>query len=110
MTVEQMANALSATVRCGGDSMSREICGCYCGDLLSMVMGRAKADDIWLTVMGNMNSVAVATLADVACILLCEGVEMDAEGEAKALQQDVPVLQIDLPVYETAAKIAALLG
>ncbi len=109
MTVAEMANALSVTVRCGGDAMSREIGGCYCGDLLSMVMGRAKADDIWLTVMGNMNSVAVATLADAACILLCEGVEMDAEGEAKALQQDVPVLQTELPVYETAAKIAALL-
>ena len=41
----------------------REIGGVYIGDLLSWVMGRAKADDAWITIMTNINVVAVAALA-----------------------------------------------
>ncbi len=110
MTVQELADALGCTIRCGeGDSLSREICGGYCGDLLSWVMGRAKADDVWMTIMGNMNAVAVATLVDVACILLCEGVKLDEEGTAKALQQEVAVLETDSPAYEIAVQVAELL-
>ena len=32
-----------------------EISGCYIGDLLSNVMGKAKTGQIWLTVMTNIN-------------------------------------------------------
>lgn len=44
----------------------REITGVYIGDLLSWVMGRAKADCAWITIMSNINIVAVASLADTA--------------------------------------------
>ena len=40
----------------------REIAGGYCGDLLSWVMGRAQQDNAWITIMSNMNVVAVASL------------------------------------------------
>ena len=43
----------------------RKINGVYIGDLLSWVMGRAKADDAWITIMSNINIAAVAALADV---------------------------------------------
>ena len=52
----------------------KKIDGVYIGDLLSWVMGRAKADDAWITIMTNINVVAVASLADTACIVLAEGV------------------------------------
>ena len=52
----------------------REIGGVYIGDLLSWVMGRASADDAWITIMSNINVVAVASLADAACVLFAEGV------------------------------------
>ena len=54
----------------------REITGVYIGDLLSWVMGRAKADCAWITIMSNINIVAVASLADTACIILAESVEL----------------------------------
>ena len=38
----------------------REIKGCYIGDLLSWVMGRAEADNVWITIMSNINIAAVA--------------------------------------------------
>lgn len=80
----------------------REIHGAYIGDLLSWVMGRAKADDAWITIMSNINIVAVASLADVACIILAEGVSLDSSVIETAEAKGVNVLSAQMPAYETA--------
>ena len=80
----------------------REINGVYIGDLLSWVMGRAKADNAWITIMSNINIVAVASLADVACIILAEGVELDSAVKDTANAKGVNILTADMPAYETA--------
>lgn len=78
----------------------REICGVYIGDLLSWVMGRAKADDAWITIMSNINIVAVASLADVACIILAEGVQLEKAVVETAEAKGVNVLSCSLPAFE----------
>lgn len=80
----------------------REINNVYIGDLLSWVMGRAKADDAWITIMSNINIVAVASLADVACIILAEGVTLDSAVAETASTKGVNILTSELPAYETA--------
>ncbi len=84
----------------------REIKGVYIGDLLSWVMGRAKADDAWITIMSNINIVAVASLADVACIILAEGVTLDASVIETANAKGVNILSAEMPAYEAAMQIA----
>ncbi len=83
----------------------REITEVYCCDLLSIVMGKAPADGAWFTVMGNLNSVAVAALTDVSCIVLCEGVTMDAPGLEKAKQQEISVYTTQLGVFAAAQRV-----
>lgn len=109
MTVKELAAACGFDTACGeGD---REIAGgVYCCDLLSIVMGRAPADCAWVTVMGNLNSIAVAVLADTACIVLAEGMALDDDARAKSQQQDVTVLTTPLPVYEASVAIAKAIG
>lgn len=80
----------------------REISGVYIGDLLSWVMGRAKADDAWITIMSNINIVAVASLADVACIILAEGVQLERAVTETAKAKGVNILSCSLPAYEAA--------
>ncbi len=80
----------------------REIKGGYIGDLLSWVMGRAKADCAWITIMSNINIVAVATLADVACIILAEGVIPEQNVTDTALAKGINILTTDLTAYEAA--------
>lgn len=80
----------------------REINGVYIGDLLSWVMGRAKADNAWITIMSNINIVAVASLADVACIILAEGVGLDSAVAETAKAKGVNILTAEMPAYETA--------
>ena len=83
----------------------REISGIYIGDLLSWVMGRAKADDAWITIMSNINIVAVASLADVACIILAEGVNLDSSVTEAARAKGVNIIASQLPAYETAVAL-----
>ena len=84
----------------------REVRGAYVGDLLSWVMGRAEADNVWLTIMTNINIVAVAALADVSCILLAEGVTPEQSVLDTADAKGVNILQSAKPIYETAALLA----
>ena len=108
MTVKQLAEKLNLTVHALPDG-DREVTGVYIGDLLSWVMGRAGADQAWITIMSNRNIVAVATLADTACILLAEGVQPD-EGVAQlALDKGINLLTSPLSAYETALRLSELL-
>lgn len=86
------------------DAADNEVRGGFCGDLLSWVMGRAKAGDVLFTVMGNLNTVAVATLADIAAVVLCQGVELPDDALEKAREEGVDVFYTGLPVYEAATK------
>ncbi len=87
----------------------REITGGYAGDLLSWVMGRASEGDAWITIMSNVNIVAVCTLADPACIVLSEGVRPDDEALARAKEQDVNIISTSLDTFSACAEIAKLL-
>ncbi len=108
MTVKELSEikGLSAIALPDPD---RVIGGAYCGDLLSWVMGRAKADDVWITIMTNSNIIAVASLADTAVIILSEGVEPDSEVKALAEAKGVNVLGTLMPIYETAALLSGLI-
>lgn len=108
MTVKQLADSLSLKVICMPDG-DREVTGGYAGDLLSWVMGRANSGDAWITIMSNVNIVAVATLADPSCIVLSEGVDIDAEVLEKAKSVGVNILGSDEDTFALCARIAAVL-
>ncbi len=86
----------------------RAIEGVYIGDLLSWVMGRAESGQVWITIMSNLNILAVATLSDVAAILVCEGVELDAAVIETATAKGINLLASPLPAYELAKKLAEI--
>ena len=104
MTVNELMTACEFEAVCLPDS-EREVSGAYVGDLLSWVMGRAQEDNAWITIMSNINVVAVASLSDVACVILAEGVTFDDELANTAEQKGINVLKSPLPAFETAAKL-----
>ncbi len=109
MNTKELIEKLNLSVLVESD-LERDITDCYIGDLLSWVMGRAPMDSVWLTVMGNINSIAVATLADVSCILLVENASLDDEAKQKAQTVGVTVLQSEENAYNLAVKINKLLS
>ena len=88
---------------------SREVLGGYAGDLLSWVMGRLDADSAWVTIMSNVNIVAVAALADPSCIILSENVVPDDEVIRRAEEQGVNILTTEKATFEVCAEIASAL-
>ncbi len=108
MTVKELSEKMGLKIITLPDG-EREIHGAYCCDLLSWVMGRAKADDVWITIMSNSNIVAVASLADVATILLAEGVELDENVKSIAEAKGINVLSSEKPIYELATELASFL-
>lgn len=109
MKISEIIKELDLSVLTGADYEDREVTGCYIGDLLSHVMGKVQPDDLWITIMNNINIVAVASLCDVAAILICEGVSAPAEVLEKADSQDVVILKSELSAYELAGKIRDIL-
>lgn len=80
----------------------REIEGVYCGDLLSWVMGRAESSNAWITIMSNINVIAVASLCDVSCVILAEGVALDEDAQKAAKDKGINILSSEKSSYEVA--------
>ncbi|MGN0171568.1 MAG: hypothetical protein ACI39E_02140 [Acutalibacteraceae bacterium] len=108
MTVNELIQSLSLTAIALPDG-ERVVSGGYVGDLLSWVMGRAKADAAWITIMTNINVLAVASLADVACVLLAEDVPVEDSLRALAEEKGVNLLRSPLPAYELALALGEAL-
>ena len=83
----------------------RELSRVFCCDLLSIAMGKAPADGVWVTAIANRNTLAVASLTDTACIVLAEGVSLDEGTLAKAEEEGIAVLSTDLPSFDIALEI-----
>ena len=109
VTVREIAQTCGFSVLAGADALDRQADRVFCCDLLSFVMGRAPADSAWITVMGNVNAVAVAVLADTACIILAEHAVLDGEARSRAEGQGVPVLGSPHPIFDTGLLIQRML-
>lgn len=109
MTVQELIDALSLTTF-HLDDPDRPVEGGYCGDLLSWVMGRAPAGGAWLTIMSNVNVAAVASLTDVSCVILAEGVVPDPPLLERAKTQGITLLGTQLPVFDCACRLGGLIG
>lgn len=107
MTTEELAARCGFV--CAVSAPAREITGIFTGDLLSWAMGRLPADAAWCTVMGNVNTIAVAALTDCACVVLCHGARLDEEAAVRAAEQEIPVYTTELAEFDAALRLAKLL-
>lgn len=99
MTVAQIVDKFAFEVLSLAEP-DREVTGVYAGDLLSWVMGRAEQGDLWVTIMTNVNIVAVAVMADVACVVVSENAEIEPDVIERAKQQGVNLLRTSLSTYQ----------
>ena len=107
MTVKELSEMAGFSPVCLPEP-EREIRGGYCGDLLSWVMGRASSDQAWITIMSNVNIVAVATLCDVSVIILSENVALDDGVKDTAEARGINVISTAMPTFEAAKAISGL--
>lgn len=108
MTVSELTEKLKLSVFSLADG-EREVTGGYAGDLLSWVMGRAGEGDAWITIMTNINVIAVASLADTACVILAEGVVPDEEMLSAARAKCINLLGSEASAFDLCSKVGALI-
>lgn len=109
MTTKELKEKLALEEISLPDS-EREVTGCYIGDLLSWVMGAAQSGDAWITIMSNINIVAVAALCDTSLIILAEGVTVDDEVKKAAIERGINILSSPKSSFALAVEIAELLS
>jgi len=101
---------LNLKVECGKDQLTREVSGGYAGDLLSDVMANSKEGNLWITRQTHQNIVAVASLKDLAGIILVQGKGPEEDTLEKASKEGIPLLVTDLHIFEVAGKLYKLLS
>jgi hypothetical protein len=109
MQLETLVRELKLKLSCAEGSIKRDVKGGYGGDLLSDVMANSKEGDIWITRQVHQNIVAVASLKDLAGIVLIQGSEPAHDTAAKADAEGIPILVTDLPAFEIVGQIYKLI-
>ena len=108
MTAKELADKLDLEI-IYYNGEDRQVDSCYVGDLLSWVMGKAKADSVWVTIMSNVNVAAVATLTDMSAVIFAESVDPDKELTDKMSKSDALFCKSPLSAYELAWRIKEVL-
>ena len=103
MKVSDIVSVIEASIVCGDEK--KDFDGVYVGDLLSRAMSHVECDNIWVTIMPNINVVAVATLADPAAIVLAEGVVLQDDALKSAKENGITILSTELSAYEICVRI-----
>ena len=107
MKVSELKTLLAAENLTPSLSLDREAtCGYVC-DMLSWVMAHGEPGMAWTTVQTHMNVVAVASLADMACVILPENIRMEKESLEKAAAEGLAVLTTPLSAYGVCGRMAA---
>ena len=106
MTVREVVEALSLRVVAGQSGLEQQITGGYASDLLSCVMAGAKTGNLWVTMQGHPNVVAVASLLDLAAVVVTEGSPIEPISLQRAEEKGIPLLTTERGTFCTVAKLA----
>ena len=105
MKVKEIAKKLCLTPLCVGENEERIVSGCHIGDLLSLVMSKAQSGDAWITIQGNINVCAVASLTDCAMVIIAEGIKLDENAKMRAEQEGICIYSSDKSAFSLACDI-----
>lgn len=108
MNLEELSRDLALQVRTAGGRLNREVTGGYASDLLSCVMAKAQTGNVWVTLQAHPNIVAVASLLNLAGIIITEGVELDETTRVKAEEEGVPLLTTPWTTFTVVGRLAEL--
>lgn len=109
MKVKEIVDALGLKVFSGTEGLIGEVEGGYTSDLLSDVMGHADAGQIWVTLQTHKNVMAIASLKELAAIVLVKGFEPETDCAAQSNIEGIPILGTEEESFEITGKIYNLL-
>lgn len=110
MLIKEMIEKLGLKVCCGAAGLDREVKGGYTSDLLSDVMGNANEGQIWVTLQTHKNIMAIASLKELAAIVLVKGYQPEEDTIAESEAEGIPILSTSKQTFEITGEIYHCLG
>ncbi|MEN8116176.1 MAG: DRTGG domain-containing protein [Bacteroidota bacterium] len=105
MKVSDLVKQFNLKVFSGEAGLEHEVTGGYVSDLLSDVMGNAAEGEVWITLQTHQNVMAIASLKDLAAVILVKGFEPEDDTIAHSNEEGIPVLGTDLETFEVTGKL-----
>jgi predicted transcriptional regulator len=109
MKITEIVSALDLTVVSGINGLHREVTGGYVSDLLSDVIGNAREGNIWITLQTHQNVMAVASLKDLAAVIIVKGATPENETIKKSNEENIPVLSTSADTFTAAGMLYELI-
>ncbi len=110
MKVRELIEKMGLRLFSGELCLDKDISGGYVSDLLSDVMGNAAEGQVWITLQNHKNIMAVASLKELAAVILVKGQAPDTDTMAHSIEEQVPILGTDQEAFETAGMLYQLLN
>lgn len=110
MKVSDIIEKLDLKVIAGEQGLGKDITGGYTSDLLSDVMGNADEGQVWITLQTHRNVIAVASLKEVAAVIIVKGLMADDNTIGQSNEEGVPLLSSDMEAFELSGKLYRLLN
>ncbi|MDD2583966.1 MAG: serine kinase [Bacteroidales bacterium] len=110
MKLKEIKEKLDLKVFSGESELDKEVIGGYTSDLLSDVMGHANEGQLWITLQTHKNVMGVASLKDLAGIILVKGFTPDADTVALSKSEGIPILGTEMEAFELSGKLYNLLN
>ena len=108
MRLSDLIETLGVEGRTAEGNLACEVTGGYSSDLLSDVIGNSREGNIWVTLQTHQNIVAVASMKDLAGIILVNGREPQEDTLQKANAEGIPIMVSSLSTFELVGKLYAL--
>lgn len=108
MKLADLVDTFDLDVRSARGNLGNEVTGGYASDLLSDVIANGSQGDVWVTLQVHQNIVAVASMKDLAGIVLVGGREPEQETIDKAEGENIPVMVSSLPAFELIGRLYRL--
>ncbi len=107
MKVSELVEKFALTVFAGSSALNNQISGGYVSDLLSDVMGYARENQVWITLQTHQNVAAIASLKDLAAVIIVKGLHPDTVTVKHSEEEGVPLLGTEMESFEIVGKIYA---
>ena len=108
MTIKEIAQKLGAEI-CQGEFEDTDVTGAYTSDLLSDVMAYAREGGALITIQAHKNTVAVATLVNVNCIIICNNRPLPDDMLEAAKDEGIAILLTKENQFTVSGKLYELL-